>query len=761
MSKAFDKVEKHIENMALEIVTLEKDDIQAMGRIMNALEAVEKGSKKIKHPQYHELLTVTKGYVERLILGDTKDVSPLEEAIGYLQKIFRSVSRGEAFQEEMNSLFDKLSSPAPVTEKEDHRKGPEIKEAENSSERSEGEQASEQTEEDREILNDFVSESLENLASIEVNLIDLEDDPDNLETINSIFRPFHTIKGISGFLNLDKINTLAHSAESLLDKARDGEITIEGNVVDLVLESVDMLKQMIQGVEQRLSTGMPPDNGMDIQPLLDKITAFQSESDNLGGKPLGEILVEKGVIEKERLEECLRTQKQKPGKKLGQILVEEGVAEPEKIVGALRSQRKFGGKRGFDLQVKVDTSKLDTLVDMTGELVIAQAMLRQSERIVSIADQQLYKTLNQLNQITSTLQKTAMSLRMVPIRSTFQRMVRLVRDLAKSSGKQVALRMEGADTEIDRNVVDELYEPMVHMIRNAVDHGIEDPETRKANGKSPEGAVTLRAYHRGGNIVIEIADDGKGLDKEKILAKAEAVGLITENDALGDFEVYNLIFRPGFSTAKEITEISGRGVGMDVVKKAIEKLRGRVEISSVSGRGSVFTISLPLTLAIIEGMVVGVGTERYIIPALAILESFRPEKSQYSTVEGKGEMVMVRRKLLPLIRLDRIVNTEGKYQNPWEALVVAVEYEGQQMCLLLDELLGKEEIVIKSLGESLKHIKGLAGGAIMGDGRVGLILDIAGLFEIAHENYSMAPIVHPANTKVLSDTQAEKTGSLH
>jgi two-component system chemotaxis sensor kinase CheA len=761
MSEAFESVEEQIENMALEIVTLEEEDIQAMGRIMNALESVEKGSKKINHPQYHVLLTAVKGYVERLILGDTKDISPLEEAIGYLQKAFRSVSRGETFQEDMSSLFDKLGSPVPVAEKKDRQEGTEIKESENSSGKSEGAQASEQTEEDLEILNDFVSESLENLASVEVNLIDLEDDPENLETINSIFRPFHTIKGISGFLNLDKINRLAHSAENLLDKARNGEIRIEGDVVDLVLESLDTLKRMIQGVAQGLSTGTALDNGLDIQPLLDKIEAFQSESENLGGKPLGEILVEEGIIGRERLEECLRTQKQKPGKKLGQILVEEGIAGPEKVVGALRSQRKFGGKKGFDPLVKVDTSKLDTLVDMTGELVIAQAMLRQNERILSIADQQLYKTLNQLNQITSTLQKTAMSLRMIPIKSTFQRMVRLVRDLARSSGKQVALRMEGADTEIDRNVVDELYEPMVHMIRNAVDHGIEDPETRKANGKSPEGTVTLRAYHRGGNIVIEIADDGKGLDRERIHAKAEAAGLITENGALGDLEVYNLIFRPGFSTAKEVTEISGRGVGMDVVKRAIEKLRGRVEINSISGRGSVFTISLPLTLAIIEGMVVGVGTERFIIPALAILESFRPDKSQYSTVEGKGEMVMVRSRLLPLVRLDRIVNTEGKYQKPWEALVVAVEYEGQQMCLQLDELLGKEEIVIKSLGQSLKHIKGLAGGAIMGDGRVGLILDIAGLFEIAHENYRLAPTARSGNWGVPPDTQTEETGSIH
>jgi len=284
-------------------------------------------------------------------------------------------------------------------------------------------------------------------------------------------------------------------------------------------------------------------------------------------------------------------------------------------------------------------------------------------------------------------------------------------------------------------VVDELYEPMVHMIRNAVDHGIEEPQTREANGKPANGSLQLQAYHRGGNVIIEISDDGKGLDRERILEKAKANKMVTDEADLSDSEIYNLIFQPGFSTAREVTEVSGRGVGMDVVKKAIEKLRGRVEINSTPGQGSIFTINLPLTLAIIEGMVVKVGEERYIIPALAILESFRPEKAQYSTVKGKGEMVLVRGKLIPLIRLDRIVGTKGKYQNPWEGLVVAVEHEKYQMCLLLDELLGKEEVVIKSLGENLKHIRGLAGGAIMGDGRVGLILDVAGLFEIAREDY--------------------------
>ncbi len=734
MSQGLEPIEKQLELMALEVVTLDGGDIQSLGRIMNSIEALEGLSGQIDQPVFQGLAGAVKQYVEKLILFEESDVAPLEEGIGCLQGIFRAVSREEDFKEDMGPLLKKLGAP-DVVPHEGKEKETEIHDPDDNARNQGAEEVLELNEEDREILSDFVSESLENLASIEVNLIDLEDDPENLEAINAIFRPFHTIKGVSGFLHLEKINKLAHGSENLLDKARDGEIRVAGSVVDLVLESVDMLKRMIQSVEEGLENGTTLEKGLDINPLLDKIQSFLSRSDSISGKPLGEILVDEGVISKEKLEDTLKEQEKKPDKKLGEILMEEGSADPKEVVGALRSQKKFGGKKTLDLQIKVDTKQLDTLVDMTGELVIAQSMLRQNETLLSVGNQKLYQNLNQLNQITSTLQKTAMSLRMVPIRSTFQKMVRLVRDLAKNFGKQVTLIMEGEDTEIDRNVVDELYEPMVHMIRNAVDHGIETPETREADGKPANGFVHLRAYHRGGNVVIEIEDDGKGLDRERILEKAKANKMVTDEVGLSDSETYNLIFQPGFSTAKEVTDVSGRGVGMDVVKKAIEKLRGRVEINSTPGQGSIFTINLPLTLAIIEGMLVRVGEERYIIPALAILESFRPEKTQYSTVKGKGEMVLVRGKLIPLIRLDRIVGTEGKYQNPWEGLVVAVEHEDHQMCLLLDELLGKEEVVIKSLGENLKHIKGLAGGAIMGDGRVGLILDIAGLFEIVREDY--------------------------
>jgi len=436
------------------------------------------------------------------------------------------------------------------------------------------------------------------------------------------------------------------------------------------------------------------------------------------------------VITADDLEDGLEKQKQDPDRKLGEILVKDQKIDSKEVISALREQKTFS-RQHIDLQVKVDTKKLDNLVNLTGELVISQAMLNQNQHILSGADQKTYQILGQLGQITSSLQKTAMSMRMVPIKNTFQKMVRLVRDLAKNSGKEVRLEMSGEDTEIDRNVVEELYEPMVHMIRNSVDHGIETPEEREKTEKEPKGVVHLRAYHRGSNIIVEIEDDGRGLDKERIIQKAESSKLITDASKLTESEIYNLIFQPGFSTAKKVTDISGRGVGMDVVKKAIEKLRGRVEINSGPGRGSTFIISLPLTLAIIEGMVVRVGRERYIIPALSILESFRPDKSQYSTVSGKAEVIRTRGNLLTLVRLDRMFDVKGDSTYPWESLVVTVENEEKKMCLLLDELLGKEEVVIKSLGEGLKGIKGIAGGAIMGDGRVGLILDMAGIFETA------------------------------
>ena len=721
MTDQMEKIDDKLQAISLDVVTLEDGDIPSMGIIINSLTELEDLFNKVKQEICLDLTQALKGYVERMVMEEAAGSGPLEEGVDCLQKMVRSLKNNEEIAEDPSSVLEKLGFVEVEQSKTKQEEEP-VQELSPVDEES-----VEIKEEDKDLLGDFVLESLESLGSIEVGLIDLEQDPTDVETINGIFRPFHTIKGVSSFLNLEKINKLSHSAENLLDNARNGKIQIDHTVIDIILESVDMLKQLIEKVQEALEAGTSFDNRIDAAPLMKRITELNDLKDS--DKPLGEILIEKGVVSAEDVEAGLARQKEEPEKKLGEIFIEDKKADSKSVISALRDQKK-SGRGQVDLQVKVDTKKLDNLVDLTGELVINQTMLKQNQSILSLEDQKLNHTLNQLNQITSSLQKTAMAMRMVPIKATFQKMVRLIRDLAKNSGKEVSLEMSGEDTEIDRNVVEELYEPMVHMIRNAVDHGLELPEEREAQGKDRKGAVNLRAYQRGGNIIIEIEDDGRGLNKERIIEKARSKKLITDESKLTDSEIYNLIFQAGFSTAKKVTDVSGRGVGMDVVKKAIEKLRGRVEIDSRPGLGSKFIISLPLTLAIIEGMLVRVGKERYIIPTLAIVESFRPEKSQYSTVKNKGEMVLSRGNLIPLNRLDRIFSVKGDCVNPWDGLVVTVEFDGKKRCLLLDELLGKEEVVIKSIGQLMKNVKGISGGAILGDGRVGLILDISGILEI-------------------------------
>ena len=448
---------------------------------------------------------------------------------------------------------------------------------------------------------------------------------------------------------------------------------------------------------------------------------------------IGEILILMGKVEAEQIEEVLKRQEERREAKLGEFLLKSKMGAPEKVAMALREQKSIEGGPSIAAQtVKVETTKLDGLIDLVGELVIGQSLINSSTAISLLKEQKLNKDLAQVSRITSELQRNAMSLRMIPISPTFQKMNRLVRDLAHKFEKNVRFEAAGGDTEVDRNVVDSIYDPLVHLVRNALDHGLEGPDERLAAGKSPQGMVRLNAYHQSGNVVIELSDDGRGLDTEKVLRKATEKGLVNPGKIMNSAAIHALVFQPGFSTADKITDVSGRGVGLDVVSHSIEKLRGKVDFISSRGRGSTMTIRLPLTLAIIDGMIVRVGEHRYILPTVSIVESFRPAPSSYFTVQSQGEMIKVREQLTPLIRLDRLVGAEGGVSRPEDGLIVVVESEkGETRCLLVDEVLGKQEVVIKSLGERLKHIRSLAGGTILGDGRVGLILDVAGLCDEA------------------------------
>ena len=591
--------------------------------------------------------------------------------------------------------------------------------------------------EDAELLREYISESHEHLQNIELGVLVLEENPTDAETLASIFRAFHTFKGGSGLLNLTAVNRLAHDLESLLDLARQNKLAIDSTVINLILEGGDALKQYTLAIEAQLSGTQPraPIIVPTVQ-LIARVKAVVQATQS--GVPQG--CPDPGRPEPSPASAALTPAPapaalaSSPAPRMAAAKAETG---PE-TKPAETATPTAGVVSSSAAMVKVATPKLDSLVDLVGEMVIAQSLIAQDPALRSISSGTLARNLTQLGRITEELQKTAMSLRMVPIRSTFQKMNRLVRDLAGKQGKQVELRLHGEETELDRTIVEQLNDPLVHMIRNAVDHGIEKTETRLARGKPAQGAIDLNAYHQGGSIVIEIKDDGGGLNRDRILAKAIERGMVKPGENLTDGDIYQLIFAPGFSTAETVSEVSGRGVGMDVVHRNIEKLRGKVEIQTRLGQGSTFTIYLPLTLAIIDGLLVAVGEHRYIIPTLMVRESFRPTAPMISSVHERCEMVSVRGKLSPLLRLYEYFDIAPQTTEPTRAIVVVVGSDHENRCLMVDQLLGKQEVVIKSLGETFKQNRAVAGAAILGDGRVGLILDVDYLLRFKTESVKKA-----------------------
>ncbi len=562
--------------------------------------------------------------------------------------------------------------------------------------------------EDKELIGDFILESRDHLTQVEIQIMTLEKDPSDSEAINTVFRAFHTIKGLAGFMDLNDIREVAHETETLLDLARNHELRITSVVADVVLAAADFLKIWLKRLETMLAGG-------DAGETPEKLALLES--------------IRHGALCKPNVVVAVTEPDEEPGDSETKLSDRRKASSPE-WTGPER--RSGGGDRRTAADetrsVKVDTAKLDFLVDMAGEMVIAQSMVQHHPELAALHSPAVLRSLAQLARITGDLQKTAMSMRMVPVGGLFQKMSRLVRDLARKAGKQIDMEAIGAETELDRNVVEELADPLMHMVRNAADHGLELPEERRAAGKDLTGRIRLRASHQAGHIVIEVTDDGRGLDREKILGKAKRMGLVDDGAGLSDTEVFNLIFHPGFSTAEKITDVSGRGVGMDVVKKQIQKLRGRVDIESVPGKGSSFFLRLPLTLAMIDGLVVGVGRERYVLPIFSVREMLRPSAEMVFTVENRQEMAMVRNSLLPIVRLYRRFGVAPRSELATESLLIVAEAAGKSFCLMVDELIGKQEVVIKSLGETLKDIPGVAGGAILGDGRVGLILDLEGIF---------------------------------
>jgi two-component system chemotaxis sensor kinase CheA len=574
---------------------------------------------------------------------------------------------------------------------------------------------------DLELAGEFLTEANEHFQSAEAALLVLEERPSDGAAVDTVFRAFHTVKGVAGMMGMSAVAQLAHHAESLLARIRDGEISCTGKNANLALRSVDMLKATVAAVGELLSghaSELPPGYAELMNALIDVAHGGGAPTPSSKSRP---------EVSRPLPSPLSSTPEPPPpaNPRPAPQAQEEGSSK------WVEADTRVGSTS--ETSVRVRTDRLDRLIDMVGELVIAHSMLGEHQQANQQRDPELHKRVTQANKIVRELQDLSMTLRMVPLRATFQKLTRIVRDVAKKSGKSIHFSSAGDDTEIDRNMVDVIAEPLVHMVRNAADHGIEPPEVRKAAGKHETGNVFLSAYHSAGNVVIDLSDDGGGLNPERILAKAVQKGLVDSSKSLTEQEIFQLIFLPGFSTTEQVTDISGRGVGMDVVRRNIESLKGHVEINSVPGKGTSFSIRLPLTLAITDGMLVRVGSERYIIPTLNIAINFRPEASQLSSVSGRGEMILLRGEVIPLFRLHTIFGVSDAVEDPTKGLVVVLK-NGPTTCgLLVDELLGQQQVVAKSLGAAVGRVEAVSGGAVLGDGRVGLILDPANLMQLARE----------------------------
>jgi two-component system chemotaxis sensor kinase CheA len=598
-----------------------------------------------------------------------------------------------------------------------------------------------------EVIGDFLVEAEDGLAKADDLLLELERDGFEAERVNAIFRVFHTIKGVAGFVDLRDVATLAHATEAVLDELRSGVVELSQDHLDLTFEATASMRRMLADVRHAVETKADLEGVPELDTLLAKLEARLVRSHGaLPQKAPPAPAAPPPPPSAEATQELdwdaapdpstgvpVSAPAPVPSSPSGSVpLAPERETEAADAADdaptpqaelAPKAAGQQGGKR-LKETLKVDVERVDSVVELIGELIIVESMIVHAPEIHAISSLKIKNSLNQLTKISRDLQDLAMRMRMLPMRGVMQKLSRLVRELSRKTGKEIAFQLVGETTEIDRSMAEQIGDPLMHMIRNAVDHGIESPEDRVAAGKSREAIVRIAASHEGGNVVIEVSDDGRGLSREKILKKAIERGLVRDTDAMSDGEVFALIFEPGFSTAAVVTDISGRGVGMDVVKRNVEAMRGRVLVSSVYGRGTTFRIVLPLTLAVIDGMLVACGNESYIVPSLSIVESLRPKPEMISSLRGRDEFLDVRNELVPLYRVSKLFEIEGAQNDPAQGLVVVVESLGKKIGLLVDDVVSQQQVVIKPLGANVHHADVFSGAAIMSDGRVGLILNV-------------------------------------
>lgn len=611
----------------------------------------------------------------------------------------------------------------------------------------------------------FFEESQEHLDTMEQVLMALDVDAPDAEALNSIFRAAHSIKGGSGIFGFDALGDVTHVMENLLDKARNGVFCITTETVDLLLEIIDVLQQILTAYREH--SALPETRISDAKTRLEAALSTQQSSANSSPVAITAADSEFGffddVVSMEEnndddtfgfFEPELTTKQASENTPTGDNdsfgffdsePTSDNADEPvpndfgffdtstsnkhQPSVPSTAQQAKASVSpikrdtaKKESSSIRVDTAKIDAMVNQVGELVITQSMLSLiSEQIEGRLGEKLQTAISELQRNTREIQESAMSMRMLPVNMTFNRFPRVVRDLSSKLNKKVTLKIEGGATEIDKCMIEKLVDPLTHLVRNSIDHGIEMPDEREQSGKATSGTVVLRAEQKGGNIVISIIDDGAGLSRERIVTKAEENGLVV-NEELPDEDVWQLIFEPGFSTAAEVTDVSGRGVGMDVVRRNIEALGGRIDIESRAGSGSAFHIHLPLTLAIVDGISVCIGDQIFVVPLANIIESIQPTQTQLKRL-GNDTLLFIREQYWPLVAIHELMNIEDAITDPTRGIVVLLESGKQQFGILVDSLLGQQQVVIKSLEQHYRKVPGISGATIMGDGKVAMILD--------------------------------------
>lgn len=581
----------------------------------------------------------------------------------------------------------------------------------------------------------FLEEADDLLQEVEDDLLQISKNPKNIEPIERLYRNIHSFKGNCGFLGFADLEKLSHSQETLIETVKSGVNKDVSRISNLLLELIDIVRVSLDDITQGGTGGV---KGLDIyvEIINNHLPRTVLEMFDSGSTRIGDILVHQGVVERADVDAALDTQR----KPLGEILLDSGKISPEKLENALKTQEKqrtiaaSADKKSVKRQdIRVDIDKLDSLINLIGEMVIAENMVIHNPDLKDLELEGFNKASQHMSKIVRELQEMAMTIRMVPISGLFRRMIRLVHDLSRKSGKKVDLQLGGETTEVDKTVIEKIIDPLVHLIRNSMDHGLEPNSERLEMGKPEVGTINLTASHEEGDVIITIIDDGRGLDREKLIAKGIEKGIVEgDGSQLSDRDAMHLIFHAGFSTAEKITDVSGRGVGMDVVRQNLESIKGRIDIDSKLGESTTITLRIPLTLAIIDGMLIRTGSSHYIVPILSIKESFKPNLDAITVTPDGQEMVKVREHLLPVKRLHEMHNVTPDHTELDQGILIVLEGRNSNICLFIDELMGQQQTVIKGLSEYINKtgdVGGVSGCTILGNGEVCLILDVRSIEE--------------------------------